>query len=196
MVDIATSLHAQLMRASERVNDVVAVEGLSALKRALDGAGLPKLKDGGYPYELRSNVTSDGVWFEIIVDSDAVVAADERTKKHMREKIEEGIEKSSMIFRTYVMTEDGPQRRDARHTSLDRAVERGVVIRSPRTMEVTKEGKIKVALDKIKSEGVFDLSISRGHFQGILRGYEKKMYDTIEKSFIPELDRIFRNGLP
>lgn len=196
MVDIATSLHAQLTRAAEKIADIVAVEGLIALKRTLDQAGFPKHSSGKDPYEIRSNVTSEGIWFEIVVDSDMVVAADERTKDYIRAQIDENVEKAGMIFRTYVMTEEGPQRRDARQTSLDRAVQRGISIRSPRSMEMTEDGKFRVALDKIKREGAFDVSIPPGYFQGVLQGYEKKMYDTVEKAFVPELSRILRNGFP
>jgi hypothetical protein len=71
VTDYATSLVAQLERATEAVKDEIAKDGLMALKRVLDEAGLPRkplLKD----YEVYSHVGAEGIIFEILLQLHAV----------------------------------------------------------------------------------------------------------------------------
>jgi hypothetical protein len=71
VASIATSLVAQLERATEAVKDEIAKDGLMALKKVLDEAGFPQkpmLKD----YEVFSHVGAEGIVFEILLQLEAV----------------------------------------------------------------------------------------------------------------------------
>lgn len=71
MADIMTSLVAQLERATEAVKDVIARDGLIALKKVLDEAGFVKssyLKD----YDVLAHVTKDEIVYEILLKLESV----------------------------------------------------------------------------------------------------------------------------
>jgi len=186
MADITTSLDAAVKRAAAEVMDAVAIDGLIELKRTLDEAGLPR-HENLKSYEIRSSVTSDGVHFEIVLDSDAIVGADERTRKYLKGEIEDRLDQIRTVYKTYVMTDRGPQKRDIRKTARDRAVERSIVIRGPRSMEVTSDGKLRVALERLVRSDEFGVTLPHGHSQGIMGDYEKKLVGMIGNKFIPKL---------
>ena len=195
MSDLTTSIHAAVTRAASRIDDRIAQEGLSALKQTLDAAGFP-MHDGLKSYEIRSTITDGGISFEIILDSDSVVAGDAAVKKLMEEKVSEATKRVEKVFKTYVMTDNGPQRRDIRKTAMDRLVERGMVIRSPRSIEMTSDGQVKVAMDRLEREGTFNMTLPSRQLQGILGEYEKRLRAVISEKFVPELQTIIRERLP
>jgi hypothetical protein len=124
------ALMSQLEGFADSILDVVAKEGLIALKRTLDAAGFadsPHLKD----YEISATAGGGIVEFEILVDVDSI---DDESKRKMRKENDavykkhakevKGRSDAKEFVRTYTMSPKGrPQRiagrRDARRPARD-----------------------------------------------------------------------------
>ncbi len=210
-LDITTSLTAYLDRLVDEMVDAIAKDGLVLLKRILDQAGFaksPYLKD----YEVYAHVIGDVVAFEILLDVEAVVAADQATQDAMEASAEEGDESEAQASSTYAMGPNGPQRivgktnalrdarspardarrpaRDARKTARDRLIEKEVANITPRSARVDRDGRLSVALKrtaKVDGEGIV---MPQGEFQGIIGVFLSEISTLISAKFAPGLSEI------
>lgn len=97
MPDYSNEIIRQTLAATtEAILEVIAKEGLVALKRVLDESGFAEsenLKD----YEIFAKLLADSVEFEIVVD---VKGIDEQTKRKMRKENEDIYRKQSSLTRS------------------------------------------------------------------------------------------------
>jgi hypothetical protein len=117
--DFATSLHADLQRMIPNLMDRIASDGLKALKATLDEAGVSERL--GH-CEIFSHVAGDTVIFEVVVDSDAVVASDAKTAAATQEEMSKAKKKMmKKVTKTFEMGLEGPRRAfvDARKFQMD-----------------------------------------------------------------------------
>jgi hypothetical protein len=207
--------------------DVVATEGLTALKRVLDESGFaesPNLKD----YQLTARVTDDMVEFEISIDMEGL---DDASKKKVRKENEDvyrnhakqvrGKGEAKEFVRTYMMSPKGrPQRilgrRDARRpaknarkpaldsrvmpamrahaatpkTSGERDVEHEFAAESPRGLDVDRDGKLRIALQREIRNTKRKVIFPKDAYQGIVKKFVDELKDIVESKFAPELEDI------
>ena len=209
MDDIATPLYAAIERATNNVIDVIAKEGLQALKRTLDGAKFSQseyLKD----YEIFAHVSGKDIEFEIVLNIEAVEPADEVTRRAMEEDetTQEDVKKRKLA-KSYGWHMRGPRRlkdirksprdarqplkdarsrvQDTRKTSSHRLIEHEMALRNPRSAEVTPEGKLSVSLRRSMRETESEVRIPQGQFQGILGQFMKELRGVVVSNFGDEL---------
>lgn len=208
-MDIATPLYAAIQRAADSITDVIAKEGLSALKRTLDKAKFSKseyLKD----YEVFAHVSGKEIEFEIVLNIEAVEPADEETRRAMEEeKATKEDEMKRDLARTYGWHMRGPRRlrdkrrpasdarqslRDARQrvgdirkTSRHRLLEHEMALKNPRSAEVTPEGKLSVSLRRTMRESEGEVRMPQGQFQGVMNQFMKELYEVVANNFGTEL---------
>lgn len=211
MAGLTTTLHAAAMRVVDQVIDKVAADGLSMLKTVLDDAGFNK-SDHLKNYEIYSYVTGKTVTFEITIDSDAVVAADPKTKEMLNKQATEKAKSlAEQASRVYAMSGTGPVRimfdkrddarkpvndarvpaRDARKRSMGtekNSVERMTV--TPRGMKMTREGRLSITIQRAMEHDARGYTMPDGPAQGILGDYVKRMKDVISSDFGPELEKM------
>lgn len=215
MPSLATSLTTVLDRIVDDLVDVIAKDGLVALKRVLDEAGFgdsPYLKD----YEVYAHVYGDTVAFEIVLDFDSVVSDDEAARRVLDEAARRADEESDNADEdqpsaTYGMGPSGPRRvtptnakrdarrparnarrpaRDARKNAVDRLVEKEVANITPRSARVTRDGRLSVALQRSTKRVNDELVLPQGEFQGIIGKFMKELSSVIGATFASELSQI------
>jgi len=210
-LDITTSLTAYLDRLVDEMVDAIAKDGLVLLKRVLDQAGFaksPYLKD----YQVFAHVIGDVVSFEILLDVEAVVPADEVTRQAMEDSADAGDEQEAVASSTYAMGPNGPQRlvgktnamrdartpardarrpaRDARKTSRDRLIEKEVANITPRSARVDRDGRLSVALRRSARTNGEEIVMPQGEFQGIIGTFLREISSIISAKFSPGLSEI------
>jgi len=213
MDDIATSLHTALERAVHNLIDVIAKEGLEALKRTIDRAKFSQseyLKD----HEIYAHVMGDSIEFEIVLSLDAIVPEDDETRKEIEKQLqeEEDEQLERQMARTYGWSTRGPRRirdarkpatdartplrdarqrvPDARTTARHRDFKRTVALRTPRSAQVTPEGKLSVALRRTVKETDTEIRLPQGQFQGVIDQFMKELKSLIADEFAQELTKI------
>jgi hypothetical protein len=179
MADIATTLQTALLRAVDNVVDVIALDGVAALKRVLDQNGFAEnesLRD----YEVYAHVSGREITFEILVPAEAFDTEDAQTREAVeqaRQQAEEAIHTPGV--RTYGfqptsrpgrLTGRRDARRDARQTVHDarrdarkppktlvsrkktaqaRLVEHQIALHAPRSVQVNREGKLSLRMSRM-----------------------------------------------
>lgn len=209
--DITTSLTAMLDRLVDDIVDTIAKQGLALLKKILDEAGFqksPYLKD----YEVYAHVTGNVITFEILLDVEAVVPADEVTKKAIQDSAEQAAAAEQIADSSYAMGPSGPQRivgphnakrdarrpardmrkpaRDARTTSVDRLIMKEVANVSPRSAKVTRDGRLSVALKRAATVVGEEIVMPQNEFQGIIGKFISEISTLVSSSFAPGLSDI------
>jgi len=214
MDDIATTLWAAMHRAVDESIDVIAKEGLIALKRTLDTAGFPNsefLKN----YEIFAHAYGNTVEFEIILDEGAMVPADQVTEQDIaKEKLAEKQAKQKLEerARTYGWGSHGPRRlvsknkpaKDARKPAIDarkklqshkktaeiRTLEHEVALTMPRSARITSEGKLSVSTRRMVQKTKTGIQLPQGDNQGIIDKFMDQLDKVIMNTFVPKLGEI------
>lgn len=212
-MDLATPLYAALDRAVDGLIDTLAKEGLEALKRVIDRAKFSQseyLKD----HEIYAHVLGDSIEFEVVLSLEAIVPEDSETReeieKQLQEEEDEKLERQ--MARTYGWSTKGPRRirdarkaprdartslRDARSRAPDirttarhRKFQRTVALRTPRSAQVTPEGKLSIALKRTVKETETEVRLPQGQFQGVVDQFMKELKSLITDEFAKELTKI------
>lgn len=210
--DIATTLHAAVQRSFDDLMERIASDGLTALKKTLDEAGVSeRLKQ----YEIFSHVAGDAVIFEIVLDTSKVVATDPKTMAAIRSEASKlRQEMMRRVTKSFEMGVDGPRRvvrdarkfqsdaraplrdarmsaRDARKPALDARKSSGDrLIENPRGMDLTADGKLSVTLERSTKTGKSGFKLPKGPFQGILGDFMDRLHGTIADNFSDVLQGI------
>jgi len=212
--DISTTLHAAIQRAVGDLTEKMATEGLTALKQALDDAGVSeKLKQ----CEVFSHVAGDSVIFEIVVDSNKVMATDPKTMAAIREESSKlRQEMMKRVTKSFEMGQDGPRRvvrdarksqsdarvstrdarssaRDARHPALNARKGPSInrVIENPHGMDLTQDGKLSVTLERSTVTGKSGIKFPKNQFQGIMGDFMNRLNSAVSNNFADALKGIF-----
>lgn len=210
--DITTTLNAALTRMVDQTVDVIATDGLRALKGVLDSSGFPQsehLKD----YQIFAHVARKQIEFEIQLDVDSVVPADESTREAMEVEIPEEMEDA----RTYGWGAEGPQRivgrpardvrkpardarrplrdagkqnKDARKDAKVRFIEHEIALVNPRRAELDMTKRLKVAIRRTMRETEDKVEMPKGEFEGIIKKIMDELQKVIIDSFVPKLKEI------
>ena len=210
--DISTTLHAALQQAMGGLMDKIATDGLSALKQTLDDAGVSeKLRQ----CEVFSHVAGDTVIFEIVVDSDKVVATDPKTMAAIREeasKLRQDMMKR--VTKSFEMSQEGPRRvvrdarksaidarnstrdarnstRDARHPALSASKPAtSKTIENPHGMDLTSDGKLSLTLERSTVTNKSGTKFPKKAFQGIMGDFMDRLNGAIGNNFSDALETI------
>jgi hypothetical protein len=210
MADIATNMMTAMNRAMVAIMDDIAKEGLEILKSILDSSGFAKseyLKN----YEVYAHATDTEILYEIVLDFEAVEAVDPAAKEALEESSPLEVSESA---RTYgVSSTAGPQRiigrrdarrdarrpardarrpaRDARRTSKGRNILRAAALRAPRSLDVTKKGKLAVTLRKSTTEDEEGtVRFPKGQFQGIVGAFVEQLSSAVAAEFAPQFQAV------
>lgn len=208
---IATSLATQLDRLVDSILEDVASDGLALLKRILDSAGFAKspfLKD----CQVLAHVVRGSVLFEILLDVESLVPADEITRKAVEDAATAAVAAQEEASASFAMGPHGPQRlvsrqnalrdarrpagdarrpaRDARKGSLDRLVEKEVANFAPRSAKVNREGRLSVALRRSATASGEGIVMPQGEFQGIIGNFVSELRKVIASQFSSGLEDI------
>ncbi len=207
--DIATTMDAAISRSMDAVRDNIAVDGVTALKRVLDGAGFPQsdhLKD----YEVFAHVNGDTVSFEILLSVEAFDMDDAATKAALEEaelkaEADEAEAEADEAFgtRTYGMQPDNvrPGRlvgmRDVRSSaksaftsSGDRKEAHEAVRLAPRAMRVDRRGKLSLRMTRSVEPDGDGFRMPKGQFQGVMGEFVEGLRSAVLDNFAPEFERI------
>lgn len=224
MADFATSLNAMLLRAVESVVDLVAVDGVVALRKVLDESGFAKseyLRD----YEVYAHVQGQVVTFEILITAEAVDMQDPATKEAVDQNAEEDTDREPGT-RTYGMTPTRrpgrlvgryDARRDARTPARDarrdvrqpartvksalktaqiRLIEHEMALVAPRSMKVNRQGKVSLRMSRsVEETPEGQVRMPQGEFQGVIGKFVESLKDIIANRFAPELEKILARRL-
>jgi hypothetical protein len=208
MVDITTTLHTAMKRAAAQVLHDIARTGVVALDKILNQVGFAKsqyLKN----YEVLGHVISDSVLFEIVLDFDAIEAADEATRLAMEEE-QEALQSAAATYgvksgRAYTRVRDArkpakdkrtPARdarkpaKDARVSSSDRLLGHEIALHAPRSARITRQGKLSVILKRSIRETENEVKFPQGDFEGVMKDVMDKLNDIIIQSFYPKLQEL------
>lgn len=211
MTDYATQLGTELQRIADSLVDEIAKDGLEALKRTLDQYGFadsPHLRN----YDVLAHVDDGEILFEILVD---VEALDVR-EADVREMLESA--RPAMVSnaaRTYGMGMRGVERvsgnksatrgsrdarqppmdarrptRNARKGSGDRLLEHEMASHAPRSLQVTREGKLSVMLRRSLREMDTGVHYPQGMYEGLLKTFMDKLVKVVQDKFVPALQDI------
>lgn len=211
MASLATSLSVALDRIVDELVEVIAKEGLVALKRVLDEAGFgdsPHLKD----YEVYAHTYGNTIEFEIVLAFEAVVPEDEATRQVLEAAEQAAAEQEEQSDATFGIGPSGPRRvvssrnalrdarrparnarrpaRDARKGSRDRLIEKEIANITPRSARVTRDGRLSVALRRSARRVGDDLVMPEGEFQGLIGEFMKRLTAVIASAFAPRLEEI------
>jgi hypothetical protein len=215
--DVSTTLHTALSRAMGSLMDRIAVDGLSALKKTLDEAGVPeRLKQ----YEIYSHVAGDSILFEIVVDSSRVIATDRKTMEAIRSEMSNMREQMmKRVMKSFEIGPEGPRRvvrdariaqndvrmrpmdarrgaRDARRQILDaRRKLEDKRIEGIHGMDLTPDGKLSVTIERSASAGKLGFKYPKGAFQGIMGDFINRLQDAISNNFSEKLESILSKHL-
>ncbi len=210
-LDISTTLTAYLDRVVDDMVHGIAKEGLTLLKRILDQAGFaksPYLKD----YEVYAHVLDDVVAFEILLDLEAVVPADQATQQAIEASQDAGDDTEAVATASYGIGASGPQRivgrtnalrdarrpardmrrpaRDVRQTALDRLIKKEIANVTPRSINVNRDGRLSVALKRSTRAVGEETVMPQGQFQGIIGTFLSELTSVISSRFAPGLAEI------
>jgi hypothetical protein len=206
MPEISTPLALLAERAMDAMVDSVARDGLSILKRLLDGAGFMDsqyLKD----YDVLAHVSGRTVTYEVVVNMEAVEVTPEIQEEmdRARQDIADTVE------RTYGIGPSGPQRlsgvrdarrdarmpardarrpaRDARKNSRDRLIGHEVALHAPRSLDVTRKGKISISFTRtLREDDAGSVSFPRSRFEGVVGKFYDDLTSLILKRFAPAFE--------
>ena len=210
-LDISTTLTAYLDRVVDDMVHGIAKDGLALLKRILDQAGFaksPYLKD----YEVYAHVLDDVVAFEILLDLEAVVPADQATQQAIEASQDAGDDTEATATASYGIGASGPQRivgrtnalrdarrpardmrrpaRDVRQTALDRLIKKEIANVTPRSINVNRDGRLSVALKRSTRAVGEETVMPQGQFQGIIGTFLSELTSVISSQFAPGLAEI------
>lgn len=213
----STTLHAAISRAMDGLIEGIAIDGLSALKKTLDEAGVSEsLKQ----YEIYSHVAGDSILFEIVVDSSKVVATDRKTMEAIRSEASKMRQQMmKRVTKSFEMGLEGPRRvvRDARTAKSDarmptadarrgaREARRPATdarrqlgdkrLEGPHGMDLTPDGKLSVTLERSTSTGKLGFKYPKGAFQGIMGDFVDRLQKAVSSGFSAELESILARRL-
>lgn len=204
----STQLRTSLRRTADGLVDEIAKDGLHILKGILDSAGFgssPYLND----YDLLVHVSGGSITFEVVVDFEALEDRD----KLAQEIVESARMETRSPSKTWRIGDNGVERvtgsrdarssardarrpaSDARKTSSGRAYDHAVAASTPRSMEMTRTGKLSMTFRKsLKDEGE-EIRYPRGKLQGLLSKFMDELSSTIEEKFAPALERVLERHL-
>lgn len=210
-LDISTTLTSYLDRVVSDMVDEIAKDGLALLKRVLDEAGFaksPYLKD----YEVYAHVIGDVVSFEIVLDVEAVSAADQMTQDAINSSQDDTGQTGAEPSASYGIGSSGPVRivgktnalrdarrpardmrrpaRDARENSMDRLVKKEIANITPRSASVDLDGRLSVALKRSVAAAGEQTVMPQGEFQGIIGKFLSELTTIISSKFSPGLANI------
>lgn len=206
MVDLATQVNTALQRATDSLVDEIAKDGLMVFKKVLDESGFlrsPYLKN----YEVLSHVEDSLITFELIIDISALNQKEDQVRE-MLEAARPGM--ISEAARTYGIGAKGVQRligprdirtpsrdarrpardartpaKDARRNASQRLIGHEVALHAPRSMNVTREGKISVLFKRSLRETESGIHFPKGKFQGLLAKFIEDLSDVVLEKFTP-----------
>jgi hypothetical protein len=210
MTDISTGLELALQRATDGLIDEIAQDGLEVLKNVVDSSGFarsPYLKN----YQVLAHVDGGKILFEIIVDISALNQKEQQVRE-MLESAQPGA--VSEAARTYGIGKHGAQRvigqrdarqpirdarrdarkpsRDARKTSGQRLLGHEMALHAPRSMNVTREGKLSVMFSRSLRETKTEIHYPKGQFQGLLARFINEFTQVVAKKFAPALEEVLK----
>jgi hypothetical protein len=210
MSGFSSNLNSALNRLVNRSLERVAKSGALALRSILNESGFSKsehLKN----YEIFVHISGRYITYEIILDIDSVEFEEENKEELVNKQnkaIEEVINKNNT--KSYKITSRGVQKRsdartpardartparDARTTSSDRLIMKEVRNSLPRSMEISKSGKLSLSfsrsLREVEREGKTEMGFPDGKFGGIV----KKFMDRLKKIILEEWSQEFSKVL-
>ena len=224
--DIATTLNASMLRIVDAVIDAIAVDGVTALKHVLDDAGFSKseaLKDyevyahvSGRTITFEILVPKDAFDTNDADTKDALSKArdDSEDADHDPGVRTYGFQPTSKPGR---LTGRRDARRDARKSVWDgrrdarkppktlnsraktaqtRLIEHEAALHSPRSMKVSREGKVSLKMTKIVEdtpEG--GVRMPKGKFQGVIGKFMESLEKVMVENFVPELEELLARRL-
>ena len=224
MMGITEALDAQLNRVVEAVQDEIARDGLTLLKKVLDRSGFAKssyLKD----YEVYSHVRPGEITFEILlqfesldidmkkVQLDAAKAADnwEKASKRIYKIISRGgfnrVARMKDNRRPIPSALNRPRRTKSKmrewgsgaHNAVkdanDRQLEHSIAMGAPRDMNVNRQGKLSIQFARQTRTTKSGIHFPKGKFQGIMKDFMDGLQDIIANHFAPELEKILQRQL-
>jgi hypothetical protein len=168
------------------LNEKLAKDGLVVLQRVLDVSGASRSLG---QYDLYSHISGDSVIFEIIVNSDVVIATDEMTQKAISEEMSKWRKNTiANITKSFIMSERGPQvfMHDARNE-----VAGDTYIDNPSGMDMGDDGKLSLTLERsTRKTKSGEFMMPKGELQGLLGKYMEKLNKVIAKNFADELTKV------
>ncbi len=226
MAFITTSLDAAMMRVVDSVVDIIAVEGVAVLKRILDAGGFAEselLKNYevyahvvGREIEFEILVPADA--FDLADPQTA--SAVEKARQDAEEVVHTpgvrtyGFQPSASPGR---LTGRRDARRDARQsvwdarrdarkppktlqskkqTSQARLIEHQIAMTSPRSMQVSREGKVSLRMTKtVEDTPDGGVRMPKGQFQGVIGQFVEGLQSVVAESFGPELEKVLARRL-
>ena len=192
----------------DEIKDLIAKEGLRAMKKVLDSEGFSKyehLRD----YEAFAHTTKDGVTFELVVDFEsfddaskdkvesATISAEDEEGEEIKKtfSLEDGkIRKHrvSPVKKNHDKRRDARKRAssavDSRHTADERRLEHEVYASSPRSMHVNRQGKISIRMKHL-DDGKGGLQFSQKKYEGILGEFIDKTIEKVNDAVVEAVER-------
>lgn len=192
----------------DEIKDLVAKDGLRAMKSVLDSEGFSKYEHLRN-YEAFAHVTKDGVTFELVVDfesfddasKDKVESATISAEDEDGEEIKKTFSLKNGKIRKHRISPVKKQhdgRRDARkraksatdsrHTADERRLEHEVYASSPRSMHVNRQGKISIRMKHL-DDGKGGLQFSQNRYEGILGEFIDKTIEKVNDAVVEAIQR-------
>src|SRR5690606_37173762 len=159
-------------------------------------------------YEVYANVMRNSVVYEVILDFEAVIPEDEKTKQALEsqtQKLQEASKVYGIKSKTYSVVRDArtPARdarkgtrdartpaRDARKGADQRLIEHEIARISPRSARMTREGKLSIALERSMRETEKEVRMPQGQFEGIINEVVGELKSITGKYFVPSLQKM------
>jgi len=206
--NFSTSLESALSKIVDRMLPSIAEEGLLALRKVLQDSGFVQ-SEHLKGYQVFAHVMSKEIVFEILVPAESIEQTPELADKIEGQQEEKAQDMERLAMETYGLHEGRvvkfhDARRDARkpaqsalkevpdkrRNSEDRKIIREIILHSPRSMLLNRQGKLSLSFKRSIRESNGEVHFPQGKFEGVVKHFLEELRSIVLTSFAPEMQNI------